>query len=188
MAIIYKANTTLIDNILLNNFSSFGRNSNATTGVITSMTLHKAAVLGIAAGAVLFEIGGHPGVKSIGAILAGVSTGSAIEYFYEVIDSSIIRLGIIANGLSGINDRTAQNNYIPFQNDVQQTVGLNTTNRKIISSDSSNPQSDLVSFFKYHNRFDFIINAINDKIAWVNNNVIFADFSLIGLRCYAYTF
>jgi uncharacterized protein (TIGR02145 family) len=182
MAIMYKANTVLINNILLNDFSSFGRNNASSTGIISSMTLHKTAVLGIAAGAVLFELGVHPGVKALGAVLAGVSTGFAIEYFGQVIDIAAIRFGIMADNLIGTNDRDSQSTFISFQNDVQKSMSLDTKNRKLMASDSDNPKSDIISFFKYHNKFNYIINAINNQITWVNNNVIFANFSLIGLE------
>lgn len=182
MAIIYKANSALINNILINNFSVFERNQATTSGIISSITLHKTAVLGIAAGAILFELGVHPGVKAIGAVIAGVSTGYAIEYFEKVIDDAAIRFGLVADNIIGINDRVIQNSFITFQTDVQKTINLNTQNRKLIASDANNTQSDIVTFFKYHNRFNYIIGAINDKITWINNNVIFANFGLIGLE------
>lgn len=184
MAIIYKTNKDIIDPIFVGDFSKFSKKSKANDNIITLFVLHKAAVLGIAAGAVLFELGTHPGVKVFGAVLAGVSTGFAIEHFGNIITNRFVALGIVFDGIVGVNNRISNNTAtsISFQNDVEKTVNFNTNNRTLNSSDSIKTQSDLASFFQFSTKYNKIINNINTQITWVNSNVIFANFSLLPLE------
>ncbi len=185
MAIIYKTNKDLIDPILVGDFSKFNKKTKAPNDpIITLFVLHKAAVLGIAAGAVLFQLGTLPAVKALGAVIAGVSTGFAIEHFGNIITNSCVILGTYVDGILGENNRVSNNaaSSLSFQSDVEKTVNFNTNNRTLNSSDGNKSQSDLASFFEYSTKYNKIISSINTQITWVNNNVIFANFSLLPLE------
>lgn len=181
MAIIYKANTNLINSIFSPNGTVSGKNSDSPTTLKGAILKHKVAVLGIATGAVIIDVA-TPNVKILGAILAGVSTGYAVKFFFEVLDIAEIKYNLIVNAIMGTNDKIATEAAIILESDIEKSVSLNAKSRSVISTDSKSTQSDIASFFKYTAKYNDFINGINTQIRWINKNVVFANFSLIDLK------
>lgn len=184
IAMMYTTNKDIIDPILFGDFSKFNSKRTSNEDIRKLVILHKAAVLGIAAGAVLFELGSVPNIKIFGAVLAGVSSGFAYDYYKKIIINRCVAVFIEFDKIVGTNNRVSNTSAtaITLQSDIEKTVDLSLNYRTINSTDSSKKQSDFNSFFSFSERYNKIATNINTQINWVNANIIFANFSLLPLQ------
>jgi len=181
MSILYKANKALFDNIILNDFSTVtGRE--LTTSDIVLLAKHSAAVWLMAAGAIVAIAEPTKIGVAVGSILVAVGAYKAYEYFNQLSNENLNTDILGCNGILGNNNRNTNNTFLTFQNDVTSSVTLNTMERGLITSDASKTLPGVVSFFEDYNGYNYYINKLNGIITWVNNNIIFADFSLISLE------
>ncbi len=160
IAIIYKANKSLFDSIILDTYA--GRNiadANADCLAI--------AVLGMGASVALMI--SPTGVGQIlGVGLFAVSLVKAKKCGKPLYDEYVMANNIQANDILGVNNRNAANS-IQLQNDVSSTITLNVLKRKLIASDANKTQTVWVSFFSSFNLMNLNTTLANSVIAVVNN-------------------
>ena len=186
MAILYKANKALFDDIILNDFSTItGRN--VTPGNITTLAKHSAAVYLMAAGAIVAIVDATKIGAAVGSVLVGVGAYKARGYFLELINSKLSTINCSLGGVNGTTNRNATATPLSFEHNVSRTLPLNNIDRDLIVGDATNTKPAAVSFFKVYNLYNYWINKINNIIIWVNNNIYLANFSTIPLEQLATT-
>jgi hypothetical protein len=183
MATLYQANKVTFDNIILNDFSSItGRNANVTNDDIVLLAKHSYAVYIMAAGALVAIYAPEPVEKALGLAITAAGAYKAYQFFVLIAEDNLNTVTFSADNIMGVNNRSANNAAITFEHNIDKTIGLNSLNRKLITSDSSKTESEVVAFFTVYNKYNYLINLVNDAILWVNDHVMFADFSLIPLE------
>lgn len=174
IAIIYKANKSLFDSIILDTYA--GRNiadANADCLAI--------AVLGMGASVALMI--SPTGVGQIlGVGLFAVSLVKAKKCGKPLYSEFVMAENIRVNDFTGDNNRLASASLI-FQNDITTSVTFNILKRKLIASDSNKTQPIWVSFFSSFNLMNAHVVAVNAVISVLNNSpfVNFAPLTKVQL-------
>ena len=181
VANLYHSNKALFDNLLLNDFNSISR-KNQEISDIDLLIKHSAAVFAMATGAVVVLSPLTRVEKAFGAALIVVGAYKARAYFLQILPKKFNRISCAFNGILGMGNRSQTETSLCFQSDVSNTVALYTVGRGWVTSDASKTQPATVSFFEDYNRYNYYANKVNAVLTWVNNNVPFADFSLISLE------
>lgn len=184
MAILYKANKTLFDSIILEDFSSVTGRDIAPTDVVV-LGKHSYAVYVAVAGAFVALYAPEPLEKVFGVALATVAAYKARNFFIQLMIKKFNKVDLVFNGIVGTNNKnTAATlvNELEFQSDVATTISFKANERIFISEDANKTQSSVVSFFKDYNKYNYVFSKVNIVIEWLNNNVPFANFSLIPLE------
>jgi uncharacterized protein (TIGR02145 family) len=180
MASLYKANKTLFDDIILNDFSSISGRS--LHDALILIYKHKAAVIAMAAGLALTRYGAEGIEKATGIVLLSVGFYKAIGFGKQFTTETCNTVQIeVANtvGINNKNANTTNNTFVSLTNNVATTVPFNTIDRTVITSDSNKTESGMSQFFTYFDMLNGYVNLVNPVIQWVNSNVPFANFSLL---------
>lgn len=179
IAILYKANKSLFDNIILNNYSNVtGR---LTANDIVLLAKHSHAVWVMAAGALVTIYAPEPIEKAFGIAITAAGAYKAYKFFGQLTDEELNCIFLEVGGLLGVNNKVAAS-VLSFDDNITTTINLNTKDRKLIASDISKTQTTLVEFFKIHNTYNYYIGKINGIVQWVNSNVLFANFDILPLE------
>ncbi len=179
LALAYKANKTQFDQIILNDYSNVEGRLTREDRIILSKFL--IAVASIEIGSWLATSGGHPGVRAMGIVIAGIATTSAINYYKQFIEVEVKEIGCSIGSILGVNQRSSVGNALSLQNDVSSTFSINTLRRKLNSSDATGTQSAAISFFKSREAYNYVINKVNAAIRYVNDNNSFFTFETFEL-------
>lgn len=179
MAILYKANKALFDNIILNDYSSItGR---LQPGDVVNLAKHSYAVWVMAGGALVTIFAPDPAEKLLGVAVTAVGAKKAIAFFNKLTDEELESMGIEIGGLDGLNNKMASTS-LTFQDNIEKTISLNSKDRSLIQSDEYKTQPAAVSFFEVYKSYNYYTKKINEIIEWINSNVLLANFSLIPLE------
>ena len=181
MAIFYKANTTLFDAMILNDYSNVGgrRSASDIESEPALLAKFKASMFFMAAGRVISEIPGPVG--ALGILVAGVAMAKSLDYGNRLLKLNLNTVTVDADGVDGVNNRNVQNTVISFQDNVARTINFNTKNKQLLASDASNSHSEVALLFKFYNIYNAFVGKLNGAIQFVNTHVIFCDFSLLPL-------
>ncbi|RTY92469.1 hypothetical protein [Flavobacterium sp. GT3R68] len=186
MAILYKSNNAIFNDLILNDFSSVTDRTIDPNDVVT-LAKHSAAVYLMAAGAIVAIAEPTKIGVVVGGVLVAVGAYKARAYFLVLLERKLNCINLSLNGLFGNNDRNATATALTFQNQVSSIIPFNTVDRGLIAADSGKTQPGAVSFFKVYNRYNYFVNKLNSIIIWVNNNIAFADFRTIPTEQLAVT-
>ena len=179
LALAYKANKTQFDQIILNDYSNVEGRLTREDRIIFGKFL--IAVASIEIGSWLATSGGHPGVRAMGIVIAGIATTSAINYYKQFIEVEVKEIGVSIGSILGVNQRSSVGNALSLQNDVSSTFSISTLRRKLNSSDATGTQSAIISFFKSREAYNYVINKVNAAIRYVNENNSFFTFETFEL-------
>jgi len=168
IAILYQVNKTVFDSIILD--TSPGRS------IDTNALYFGAAVIGVGASIPLL-LAPTGATQIAGLVLIIPSLYYAKKYGKPLYNEYILTGNIKLDGILGTNERAG---FIPFEDNINSSLTINTLKRKLMSADEDNPQSSVVYFFKYINILNGYINKANTTIQIVNN-LPFVNFSLIPL-------
>jgi hypothetical protein len=180
MAILYKANKVLFDKILLYDFNDVTGKTITASDVIL-LAKHSLACI-LAAGGAVAVVVGDPATKVFGAAVAIVAFKKAKQFHGQLADRSLNTVGLVFNSIIGDNDKNSdqgKNPSILFQDEVFRTISFNSSNRKLITSDSNKTEVGAVSYFVDYNRYNYYANKVNVVIQWINNNIPFVTLSLV---------
>lgn len=177
IAACYFANKVMFDEILLSDYDNMmGRG--ITVDDILEINKHLLSVIVMTGGSfiVYYGVGGE---KVVGAVCVVAGAIKARKYFMNVATKTLYSLGVELDGAEGDNNRTAPPT---FENGVARTVNFTTKDRKFITADASNTNAPASKFFDAYNKYNWTAGKVNTAIAWINNNIPFADFGLITLE------
>ena len=171
LAIAYKANKSQFDQIVLNDYSTVqGRLIRKDKIILAKFLI---AVASIDVGSWLAVSGGHPGVRALGIVIAGIATASAIDYYIQFIKEEVKEIGVSVGSILGIKERGNLINSLSLKSDITSSFAISTLRRKLNSSDSNATQPLLISFFKSKSAYNYVINKVNKAILYVNANSFF---------------
>lgn len=182
MAIFYKANKTLFDAMILNDYSNVGgrRSTSDMESEPILLAKFKASMFFMAAGGVITDIPA-PTIQAVGILVAGVAMAKSLEYGKKLIDLNLNTVTIAADGVDGVNNRNAQGSIISLQDNVARTINFNTKNKQLLTSDATSGHSEVALLFKFYNIYNDFVGKANVAIQFVNTHVIFCNFSLLPL-------
>jgi hypothetical protein len=185
MATLYKVNQNLFDTIILNDFSNItGKNTSTLfDDVVLLVKKHTAAVIAMAAGLALTLYGVEPLQKAIGLAILTIGFNKAVGYGQQAATTVAVAVSLAANGTDGQNGKNYNYNTsssVILTNNVATTISLNLKDRTFITSDSDKTETITALFFKYFNIINGYVDQVNPVIQWINNNVPFANFSLLS--------
>jgi hypothetical protein len=181
IAIMYKANKMLFDDILLHDYSTMtGRFIGPSD--IADLAKHSYAVYIMAAGALVTIYAPEPLEKALGIAVTAAGAYKAYQFFTAIADDKLNTVTLEAGNLMGTNNRLSSAAELTFYNNISGTISFNAVERKLIQGDSNKTQPAAVGFFKTYNKYNYYIGKVNAVINWVNQNVLFANFSLVPLE------
>jgi len=179
IAIAYKANKTLIDEVILNDYSNVaGRFTNADKEILIKFFI---SVLSIDIGSMLAVNGGHPGVRALGIVIAGIATTSSINFYKQFIEVEVKEIGVTVSTLLGENNRNELITELTFQDGANTILPISTSRRKLTAADANATQEMAVDFFSRRNTYNFLIGKVNTAIQYINSVNPFFTFGLIQL-------
>lgn len=181
LAILYKANKALIDHIILEDFSSVtGRDVELSD--ITLLKKHSLGVIVTVGGAFIVLYAPETIEKVLGVAITAIGAYKTKGFFNQLATKTFNKISFTFNNILGINDKSmssSSTSFLILQNEVSSNVSFKSNERVFISGDVNKTQSKVVSFFKDYNRYNYYITKVNTIIQWLNNNISFANFSLV---------
>jgi uncharacterized protein (TIGR02145 family) len=183
IATIYKANQTLFDTIILNDFSNITGRSNLYNNVVLLILKHKAAVIAMAAGLALTMYGVEPIEKVAGITMLVVAFRKAVGFGQQAVSTVAVASSLVIDDIDGQNNKNQNSNNsstISLPNDVARNVSIKVKDRTLIASDSNKTEEMTALFFNYFDIINGYVTRVNPVIQWVNNNVPFSNFSLLS--------
>jgi hypothetical protein len=184
IAILYKANKAIFDDLILNDFSNI--NGKITFNDVKLLHKHTNAVMVMAIGAVMTIGLPTPIEKCLGIVLVGVGAKKAIQFFHQLELAQLETITMNVNDVDGVNNRGTngvQNTIISLQDNAASALSFNTKDRGLITTDASSTQTGIAAFFKIYNKYNYFGDKVNTIITFVNANVPFANFSLLKSDC-----
>ena len=172
----YLINKSLIDDIILNNFSNISGRTNSITyydkkfcGAVLLMGGSTAlCILSVQAFQTSPTIFGA--VALISGITSLVMVKKAKEFWLKTTDDNLMiydRPEI--DGTDGVNYRSTSS-VVTITNDTDNTVPFSFKTRKLTSNDSNSTKERTKNFFLSYNKFNVLINKLNEPIVYINTN------------------
>jgi uncharacterized protein (TIGR02145 family) len=184
IATIYKANQTLFDTIILNDFSNITGRSNLYNNVVLLILKHEAAVIAMATGLALTMYGVEPIEKVVGITMLVIAFRKAVGFGQQAVSTVAVASGVVIDDIDGQNNKNQNSNNnsstISLPNNVARNVSIKVKDRTLIASDSNKTEEMTALFFKYFDIINGYVTRVNPVIQWVNNNVPFSNFSLLS--------
>ncbi len=178
-AIYYSANKELFDKILYPDFDNVSRTKGIDTETIKILAKHSYGVYLLAGGTIAAIFAPGP-EKPLAILVAEAGAALTLHQFDQLMEKHPIKSNLNADGTVSIINRTF--NGISLADDVTKIVTLATVDRKFAEADATSTNSDIISFFKDYNRYNYYVGKLNTGISWVNDNIPFCNFSLIELE------
>lgn len=178
-AVYYAANKELFDQILYPDFNNVSRTKSIDAETIEILAKHSYGVYLLAGGAIAALLAPGP-EKPIAILVALAGAYVTLDQFDALMEKHLVSINADADGNLGMTDRTF--NGISLANDVSKNVALKIVDRKITTADASSTNSDIVSFFKDYNRYNYYAGKLNSAIAWANDKIPFCNIGLLDLE------
>lgn len=183
IAILYQTNKEMIDNIILNDFSDV-------TGRVTASDMlivvkRKLAIIAMVGGAMITLYCPSPVEKALGIAIIAVGAYKSQVYFIQLKERVLNVIQVLIDDVRGEFQRNPNETFnlsVKLIDDVAKSVTFKVAERKLVSGDASKTESGAVSFFADHFKYNNCISNVNEKIAFVNNTLPFANFGLIALE------
>jgi uncharacterized protein (TIGR02145 family) len=173
IAIAYKANKALIDDLLLNNNS-------ASRGIVGEtlffIAKHKQAVVLMLAGAALISA-----TPILGVAIAGAGAYKAYKANAEAIDNIYNTITLKVGTWFGSNNRGPNDNGLVLLDNQPKTIPFDLVERRLIASDADKTEPIAKDYFTSHNLYNYYAEKTNDIID-NTNTVKGTDFSDLTLE------
>lgn len=170
----YLVNKSLIDNIVLDDFSNISGRSSSIT--YYDKKFYKAVlVMGVSSAMCILSIRAFqtsPNVFGATAVISGVVALSSMKKAKQLgIQTMEDNLMIFdhpdIDGSEGINDRNASSGLM-LMNNTDNTLPFTFKTRRITSYDSNSTKDRTKNFFLSYNKFNNLINKLNEPIVYIN--------------------
>lgn len=172
----YLINKTLIDNIILDDFSNIsGRTSSIT---YYDKKFYKAVlVMGVSSAICVLSVQAFqtsPTIFGAVAVISGVTALVSLKKAKQLgIQTMEDNLMIFdhpeIDGTDGVNNKSASS-VVTLINDTDTTVPFSFKTRTLTSNDSNSTQERTKNFFLSYNKFNVLINKLNQPIIYINTN------------------
>ena len=181
IAMAYQANKSKIDEVILKSFGNLTKKTTITNKDKLILSKFLFSVASIEIGSWMAVSGGHPGVRGLGIVVAGIATATAIDYYKQFIENEVKEIGVSIGSILGLNNKNSSTNVLTFKDNVASVLPINTLKRKLNATDASAKQELVISFFKSKEGYNYLINKVNSAIQYLNNNNSFFTFNTFEL-------
>jgi uncharacterized protein (TIGR02145 family) len=188
IATVYHVNKAIIDDLILNDYSTVTGRYDQNADLL--LYKFKLSLLAMGSGVFLAQFGAEGIEKATGILLVIIGFGKAVKFYKDFVVIKINSLNIEFDAVLGINDRNSMfstNAILNLPDNTATTVAFKTVDRTIISSDNNKTEQGTASFFKSFTKINGFSTTLNPIITWVNNNVPYANFSLLPVQTLATT-
>lgn len=172
----YLINKSLIDEIILDDYSNISGKTNSI--IYYDKKFYKAVlVMGVSSAICVLSVQAFqtsPNVLGAVAVISGitalVSAKKAKQLGIQTMeDNLMIYDHPEIDGTDGVNYRNT-NLVVTLTNDTDNTVPFSFKTRKITSNDSNSTKERTKNFFLSYNKFNVLINKLNQPIIYINTN------------------
>jgi len=177
MALIYKANSFALNQLLLNDVTVAGRFISPSTKQIIRKIIATVYLLGTSV--VIMSAGGPIGF-ALGAATAATGAVLLLSLMDDLREQGIIPEKAEINNQLGRFESNAPNSLLSLRDNALTVWPLRISQRTLTESDRNNPNQQLHSFFSSFDIYNTLITFINEKISWANANIPFASYSLFS--------
>ncbi|WP_417354184.1 leucine-rich repeat domain-containing protein [Flavobacterium sp.] len=180
LAIYYKANHELFNNIISGELNVAGRfnTKDLTFDIDTQLLKHQLAALALGGGAVVVWLAPDPLEKAAGALVAYIAWKKCKNYLKEMMTSKLRKVNVAFGDMLSELNKGPQSS-LSFTNGESQSLAFNIEQRDIQSGDTASENEGLHTFFASHGIFTEAVDKVNGVIEFVNDNLFFSNIDLI---------